>query len=83
MFMLVSDRFGVVVVDQRLGELPVQASDFEAVRLELVAAGPLLAQSLSLCDEAPNRRLQTGDRLWGPGFGAPRCCDSLSGQARR
>jgi hypothetical protein len=73
----------VVVVDQRLRELPVQAADLEPVRLQLAAAGPLLAQRLSLCDEATDRFLQARDPLWGPEPGAPRVSDSTTGEAHR
>lgn len=69
-----------MVIDQRLTELPVPASDFEPIRLQLLATGPLLAQRLSLCDQATHCLLQALDPLWGPRPGAPHAGDSLSGQ---
>jgi len=57
---------GAVLIDQRLSELAVETSDLESVRLQPVAAAPVLAQRLSLRDDAPDRLLEALDPLWGP-----------------
>src|ERR671931_987752 len=51
-------ELGLVPVDERIGELPLQAYELESVRFELVAVGAAVAHRLALRDERADRVLE-------------------------
>lgn len=67
-----------VLSNQRLRQPSVDATDLEAVRLELFAIGVPVSQQLPLSDKAEHCFAEAVDPLWGPGSGAPRAFDSVS-----
>src|SRR5919198_1915976 len=51
-------ELGLVPVDERIGELPLQAYQLAPVRFELVAVGAAVAHRLALRDERADRVLE-------------------------